>query len=314
MKEKSGNRTLEEMLYGAIYLGRMDLVEEVLGSGIDVDMILPSARTTALIMACRFGDSAIAKLLIECGADTEIADKNDLRPINLAARSGNAGLVKFLLDHGSDSNSGICVGITTPLSEACHVGAADVITVLLDHDALLAKEGDDSYGVELIGSALCSGDIKTIELVLSLDIDVMKPEACGLYPIHRAAQCGSIDVLSAVCKKGADINQRAGSFYNGETPIHLAVSAKDDRMVKALIVLGASIDAVDEEGETALYRAVISREKKMIGLLIKFGADPDIENNDRNSARGIEPELIESVIIRSDDARERRSSEDSMGL
>src|SRR2546425_400829 len=66
---------------------------------------IPHGGDTALMFAARLGDLASAKLLVAAGANVNDADAWGVSATVLAAHSGFAELVEFLLDKGADPNA-----------------------------------------------------------------------------------------------------------------------------------------------------------------------------------------------------------------
>lgn len=70
---------------------------------IAVDAEIPWAgRTSLLNMACRWGRSRCARLLLDRGADADIADADGFTPLLNAAWSGNLSLCKLILEARPD--------------------------------------------------------------------------------------------------------------------------------------------------------------------------------------------------------------------
>ena len=88
---------------------------------------------TPLLFAARVGDLASAKLLVAAGANVNDTAPYGVSATVLAAHSGNAGLVAFLLDKDADPNAA-GAGYTA-LHAAILRGDAKAVAVLLDHGA-----------------------------------------------------------------------------------------------------------------------------------------------------------------------------------
>ena len=82
-------------------LDRNETVRLLLGAGANVNAAAPSTGVTALHNAARMGNVALAKLLIERGADLEARMKSKATPLMLAARSGSTEAVAILLKSGA---------------------------------------------------------------------------------------------------------------------------------------------------------------------------------------------------------------------
>src|SRR4051812_4526332 len=117
-------------------------------------------------------------------------------------------------------------------------------------------------------------NLEMAEFFLSLgyDVNTPRPLDTGKYkitPLHTAAECGTVEMLRYLIKKGADVN--AGARHQ-ETPLHIAVRHKYLEKVKFLLEHGAKPDLEDEEGKTALAIAVELQNDAIASLLQQYGA------------------------------------------
>lgn len=82
-------------------------------------------------------------------------------------------------------------------------------------------------------------------------VQYRNPNAHGRTPLHRAAECGSPDVVRLLLDRGADINAR--DELNGVTPLHLAAEHGRVDIVKVLIRHGADVTIQNRKGKTPLF-------------------------------------------------------------
>jgi ankyrin repeat protein len=101
------------------------------------------------------------------------------------------------------------------------------------------------------------------EILMSLS-DVMFPEDLGEHIV-------TIDSRS----------------YDGDTPLHVLLWRGDVDGLKALILDGAEVDAIDSMGETPLHIAVSKELPDAIRALLAAGANPDIRSNFGRTAHDI---------------------------
>lgn len=99
---------------------------------------------TPLTLACYFNHFDIVEHLIEMGADTSLRAKNESKvaPLNSAIASGNPRIVELLLDAGADPDIAQQSGIT-PLHSASHKGDADICEILIKNGAGIMVRSDD---------------------------------------------------------------------------------------------------------------------------------------------------------------------------
>jgi uncharacterized protein len=164
-----------------------------------------------------------------------------LAPLHIAARQGELGTVKALLDAHADVNQRSAGDKVTPILVAAINGNFDVAKYMLDHgaDPKLAQEN----GVTPLYAALnCQWADK------------------ALYPQPRAQeqqQLSYLDMMQALLEKGADPNARLRrkvwySQYDFDQ------------------------SGIDEAGATAFWRAAYADDVDAMKLLVKYGADVNL--------------------------------------
>ena len=95
----------------------------------------------------------------------------------------------------------------------------------------------------------------------------------GLFPLHRAAERGDVDALSAHAQKGYSINERDGS---GRTPCHYAVARdRHDCLHSIIFLLSGDASVVDGSGLAAIHHAAHRGSVKCLGMLLQAGAHVD---------------------------------------
>jgi ankyrin repeat protein len=90
----------------------------------------------ALGLACYFGQYAVAKLLVEKGADVNLVANNGslVAPIHAAVAANSVDLTRLLLENGAQVDLAQAGGVT-PLHSAAHRGNVALVELLLQHGA-----------------------------------------------------------------------------------------------------------------------------------------------------------------------------------
>ncbi|KAF7533533.1 hypothetical protein G7054_g7010 [Neopestalotiopsis clavispora] len=168
---------------------------------------------TALHFAVRSDDLAVAKLLLENGAECNIDSENfeNLTPLVLAVQEGSLDMVKLLLDHEADVNQGRTeydssglLRLRTPLSEAVDIED-------LDKAYLLLKRG--------------------------ANIDVASREWEGL--LFHAVYEENMEVGMFLLGRGGDPNF---IWHDYQTPLLAALEGDDKEMIELLLRHGADVN------------------------------------------------------------------------
>jgi len=88
----------------------------------------------------------------------------------------------------------------------------------------------------------------------------------GVTLLHRAT---SVEIAKFLVSRGIDVN---ATDEAGQTPLHVAVSGRQNDLVEALIAMGAAVDAADRYGSRPLTHA---RTGALVRILLERGAEVD---------------------------------------
>lgn len=118
-------------LVNAITENNFQKVNELIKSGVDVNIHIPGGGKTPLHLAIELGYEKIILALINAKADVNAVTKRGFTPLHIAAQRGNKNLIALLVSSGSNIN--VCNdGGTTPLHEAAANGHKDAVIKLLE--------------------------------------------------------------------------------------------------------------------------------------------------------------------------------------
>jgi ankyrin repeat protein len=89
-------------MFGAAVRGDEELVRFHLSQGVDPDHVHPELQSTALVTCILAGQEAVARLLLDAGADPLLESALDeATPVEAARRMGNRQLVEHLVALGA---------------------------------------------------------------------------------------------------------------------------------------------------------------------------------------------------------------------
>ncbi len=224
-------------LNDAVNAGDVARIQDLVAHGADVNA--PNLFGTPLHLAAATGQTWIAWMLIDAGADLEAeGDPGRAHPLHLAALSNHPATAALLIERGADLDARNVEG-RTPLSVAAAYGNVAVAETLL-------AAGSDPRAPDTVYRDM---------------------------PIHWAAQSGSVEMVELLLSFGVDINARSG--HEGEPPLHYAMCAGNSEMVQFLVDNGADPNMRDNAGVTAVQYALghdVAKSRDVIALLRRFGA------------------------------------------
>ena len=245
----------------------------------EYNRLIPHGGDTALMFAARVGDLASARLLVAAGANVNDADAWGVSAMVLAAHSGFADLVEFLLDKGADANA------TGPGFTALHEAIMRRDEKMVS--ALLAHHANPNTPLQTW----------TPERRSSADFN-FAPALIGATPFWLAARFAEPNVMRLLVTQGADprfvlrneyyVNDLNDRRTQATTALMAAVGvgggrawAQPDRhqlealileSVKLAIELGADVNAVNSDGRTALDAAKAFKLEPVVKFLVEKGA------------------------------------------
>jgi len=254
---------------------------------------------TPLLYAARDGRPDAARLLVEAGADLELADANGIRPLLMAVLNNHLDVARLLIARGAEVNADDFWG-RTPLWAAVEYRNLDMNN--RDQDSPTDNGVDRApilaFIEELIGAG-ANVNARTREVppsrrwLYSLG-DVSWVDVTGQTPFLRAALSGDTAAMRLLLKHGADPNLATPA---GTTPLMAAAGVNwvvaqtytesPQALIDAVTLcleLGADVNATNSMGLTALLGAANRGSNDIIELLVRRGARLDVKDKEGRSA------------------------------
>jgi ankyrin repeat protein len=217
--------------------------------GADVNA-MRSDGATALMLAAKSGD-VITGLLLDRGARVnEVGTFDCGTALIQASMEGCETVARLLIERGADVDLVSDTGFT-PLMGAIQNGHEQVARLLLDCGALLEKvrAGD---GFTALAIAAVAGRPGLIKLLLERGADPSPVSIDELEPLAYAALKGHDDVVKILLDGGASAASSGGSSGMG-----LAAQGGHEAVVKLLLEHGADCDGGPPDGRTVLMLAAL---------------------------------------------------------
>jgi hypothetical protein len=156
----------------------------------------------------------------------------------------------------------------SPLHHAATGGDFETVRVLLDAGAD-PNDAEDDTRIGVIGWATAlwqAGDVPK-------DVVALLLARGGRHTVFTAMAVGDPDALRTLVEQQPEsLDQRLPARYNGQTPLHFAITRTRVDLLDLLIEMGADVDAADGNGQTALEYALLRNDGGAAARLRAAGA------------------------------------------
>lgn len=231
-----------------------------------------------LVGASVSGDIDLVNDLIGRGADVNGRDSQGNFPLYAAVVGDHAEVVELLIKKGGDVNQKKAANVlpvlernTSPLHAASIVGNPSVVKLLVDAGANLNAFAD--LNEEKARSYKNTLDNTQISRFLTPDaVAILRSQMgeIGVTPLTQASRFDHADIVALLLDRGADINfQRPG---NNTALIEAAVAGSRD-VIQLLIARKADLNRTGLNGGTALALALSNEQYESARILLAAGAD-----------------------------------------
>ncbi len=293
--------------------------------GGDVNSTGASTNRTPLQTAAKGGHLHACKTLLALGADVLAATDSGKTALSLAVSGGHLDVVRYLLDHGASPNKpssqrhvlriafdasqnptemltllldhGAHVNQrdergNTPLIEACRIGSAKTVELLLSRGAdpnLIGSRDEDPLEI-------AATDISKVELLIRHDVQ-LHAGGRGLRALYQAAAATRPDVVALLLKHGVVTDPLSVGLSQTDNPLlaiatkkamHAASTEEGSRstldILSSLLQRGTPIHHTGSDGNDLLMAASYYLYTPCITSLLQHGARIGQVNTDGNHA------------------------------
>ncbi|KGO71921.1 hypothetical protein PITC_026410 [Penicillium italicum] len=269
---KGGSGT-KDPITSAVLRNRAAVASVLLDNGVDVN--LTGYKGSLLHLAaekCHNSREAVARVLIEKGANLE--SMNDLKhtPLQVACESDSVEVARCLIESGADMD--VRCGRERSLLHLASSMGFKVIKLLVEKGADL--EVKDENGETPLHLACWFGRVETAAVLLDLGADIEARSSNGSTPLLRGLlwelsvcrDLGPASVTALLLERGANPGQGNNSNI---TPLHYVTSKNDGRLFKRFIQYGADLEPKTTLGVTPLHKLASDGSLESARLLLQKG-------------------------------------------
>jgi ankyrin repeat protein len=214
---------------------------------------------SSLHLVCMNNQLAVARLLIEHGADINIESQNKDSPLILACKNNNKEIVELLIEHGANINSRNKKGDTALIS--------------------LIKDSDNEY----ISKSKRLEKLELAKFLIEKEADLNLADEDNdtalislAYSTNRtgfAQKKEEIKILIMLIERNADLNVQNKIGVTALMLLCMVEWEEINSVIKMMLKNGANVDLQNHYGNTALMIAFNCRRFDKAYILVEHGCN-----------------------------------------
>ncbi|CAI2294681.1 unnamed protein product [Caenorhabditis sp. 36 PRJEB53466] len=244
-----------------------------------------STKQTMLHRLIDDGDQQGAVFLINSGADVNArkeysspTEDDKFTPAHMAVSWAQNEVLRALRDKGAD----LCE-VDSDGRTAAHIGVREQnvqgVEVLLAAPTVEFIPMRDRFGQTVLSQSMTLKDHTIAALIVARQPHAaVQTNGNGENLLHQAIRQNDIEsvlFLLAVAKADATRPITDGSL---KSPLHLAAVAKDEMILRNLILVNDDVNVKSADGCTPLLEALKNRNDKHAAILMENGAEPNVRD------------------------------------
>ncbi|MBK1886455.1 MULTISPECIES: ankyrin repeat domain-containing protein [unclassified Marinobacter] len=186
-------------LYRAAAKADFDAVKKLKESGAPLNTL--TGNGTPLMAAVQAKADRVVWYLLSQGANSDLAESDQVTPLMVAAEQGDRRLTRLLLSAGAKVNATDLKGYT-PVMRAAETGQLSVVKILLTAGANVNVSQD---GESLLMKVVATGDLLTAEMLLAAGADVNFRAENGETALDVARANNHQDLEMLLVQAGANL-------------------------------------------------------------------------------------------------------------
>ena len=265
----------------------VEAINVLLNAGADTNIVDANALTCIHQAVGEGCSSKTIQALIDHGADINLTDKTNTTALMIACKKRNAETINVLLNAGADPNIANTMGLISIHLAASVDCSNETIQAIIDNGADVNTRDEDSLTALML--ACLKGNIEAINALMNAGANPNIVHANGLICIHFAVLGDrSKETLQALINHGIDVNATSKASNNAtsnETALLLACQKGFVEAINVLLNAGADPNLADTEGESSIHHAIYGEcSKETLQAIIDHGADVNAVNKDSRTA------------------------------
>ena len=257
-------------------------VEQLIKAGANVNAVSKEGMSCLHIAAAYNTNPAIARKLIELGADINAKIYNTITPLTAAKLCNNTAVASVLVEAGAEDSK---FSPDKLIEVIANFKKPEDVRVFFKMHSINMNLGSGMTPLHIVGIAIA--DTKVASEFIRLGAKINAKNEYGQTPLHFAAVFNSPEIMKTFIDNGANLESKTN---NGYTPLHSAIFSEVNPTIaiSSLIKYGANIKAKSNSGSNLFHVLAASPNPinksptipQTIKILLSVGIDINEKNDD----------------------------------
>ena len=160
------------------------------------------------------------------------------------------------------------------IHKACLKGDTDKVVKLINGDLVINV--DELDRLQTLFAALNNDDMRSLDELLEIGIDVNIQDEAGVTPLHLAIEKVNVTFVKKLLEDNANVNVPDDDKV---TPLLLASKKNCPEIMKALLEHGADLSFMDCYGLAPIHAASREEMFENVKVLLQYGADVNFQSS-----------------------------------
>ncbi|KAK3294204.1 ankyrin repeat-containing domain protein [Chaetomium fimeti] len=269
------------VLCAAAKLGNVDMINQLVAAGADVNMPCTPERMTALHVAVEYPEAVRA--LLKHGADprqksTAVVGSTPLDRAML--ENTDATTVQIMLEESTENMKPdfTLASFRSALADAVRSGKYEIARMLLEAGADVDQDCDQTSGMTLLSLAVTSENVNTVRTILEFRPELHTGDADGNTALHYVGEDALVEIAPLLVNAGCALD---AVNKEGTSPLTKAVSNGHLAVVEYMLTKPSALrtlNLVQDNNNIPLHKACLNANAEMVALLLAKGADPNLRS------------------------------------
>ena len=257
---------------------QIDTLQLLLNAGADSSIPDADGDTVAHYAIYKDWSKESLQALVDCGICLNCVNKKGQTALVLACCDRQTDSVKVLLEAGADPNIADADGDNALHNAIYKKCSKEIVQVLADCVTHIDALNNEQQSALMI--ACGKENIDAVQVLLSARADPHLVDKAKNNCLHIAVNKGNLQIVHAILSGHIDVNAQNNQQY---TALFVACAKNNTRIAKYLIQKGADVNITNERNSSPLHVAIARNALDLCDDLLKHGANINLKGKDAMS-------------------------------